>query len=389
VPIRASSADNEDTARTLRQPGTLKSAGSTLAIQGDWTLADYQSLKKSIEEHSGKRWLPENIDLKDLGRVDTAGASLLIALVGPEVLTTLVQQDSALPREQSTLLHTVADAIQNNPAPEPESPSPVSQFLTETGKTVEAIWHLLYLLAGFIGQILATLFVILPKPSRWRVTPFVAAIQNTGLNALPIVALLTFLVGAVVAFLGATVLKEFGATIYTVNLVAFSFLREFGVLLAAILLAGRTASAFTAQIGAMKVNEELDAIRTMGLDPVELLVIPRVLATMVSLPILTFVGMLAGLVGGGMVCALSLDISPAQFMAIVERDIALKHFLVGISKAPVFAFLTAAIGCLEGFKVGGSAQSVGVHTTSSVVQSIFIVILLDAVAALFFMEMGW
>jgi len=389
VPIRASSADKEDAARTLRQPGTLKSAGSTLAIQGDWTLADYQSLKKSIEEHSGKRWLPENIDLKDLGRVDTAGASLLIALVGPEVLTSLVQQDSALPREQRTLLRTVADAIQNNPAPEPQSPSPVAQFLTETGKTVEAIWHLLYLLAGFIGQILATLFVILPKPSRWRVTPFVAAIQNTGLNALPIVALLTFLVGAVVAFLGATVLKEFGATIYTVNLVAFSFLREFGVLLAAILLAGRTASAFTAQIGAMKVNEELDAIRTMGLDPVELLVIPRVLATMVSLPILTFVGMLAGLVGGGMVCALSLDISPAQFMAIVERDIALKHFLVGISKAPVFAFLIAAIGCLEGFKVGGSAQSVGVHTTSSVVQSIFIVILLDAVAALFFMEMGW
>lgn len=389
MPIRASSADKEDAARTLRQPGTLKSAGSTLAIQGDWTLADYQSLKKSIEEHSGKRWLPENIDLKDLGRVDTAGASLLIALVGPEVLTSLVQQDSALPREQSTLLRTVADAIQNNPAPEPQSPSPVAQFLTETGKTVEAIWHLLYLLAGFIGQILATLFVILPKPSRWRVTPFVAAIQNTGLNALPIVALLTFLVGAVVAFLGATVLKEFGATIYTVNLVAFSFLREFGVLLAAILLAGRTASAFTAQIGAMKVNEELDAIRTMGLDPVELLVIPRVLATMVSLPILTFVGMLAGLVGGGMVCALSLDISPAQFMAIVERDIALKHFLVGISKAPVFAFLIAAIGCLEGFKVGGSAQSVGVHTTSSVVQSIFIVILLDAVAALFFMEMGW
>ena len=389
MPIRASSADKEDAARTLRQPGTLKSAGSTLAIQGDWTLADYQSLKKSIEEHSGKRWLPENIDLKDLGRVDTAGASLLIALVGPEVLTSLVQQDSALPREQRTLLRTVADAIQNNPAPEPQSPSPVAQFLTETGKTVEAIWHLLYLLAGFIGQILATLFVILPKPSRWRVTPFVAAIQNTGLNALPIVALLTFLVGAVVAFLGATVLKEFGATIYTVNLVAFSFLREFGVLLAAILLAGRTASAFTAQIGAMKVNEELDAIRTMGLDPVELLVIPRVLATMVSLPILTFVGMLAGLVGGGMVCALSLDISPAQFMAIVERDIALKHFLVGISKAPVFAFLIAAIGCLEGFKVGGSAQSVGVHTTSSVVQSIFIVILLDAVAALFFMEMGW
>jgi phospholipid/cholesterol/gamma-HCH transport system permease protein len=196
-------------------------------------------------------------------------------------------------------------------------------------------------------------------------------------------------VGAGVAILGATVLKGFGATIYTVNLVAFSFLREFGVLLAAILVAGRTASAFTAQIGAMKVNEELDAIRTLGLDPIELLVIPRVLAMMVSLPILTFVGMLSGLIGGAMVCAVSLDIPPAQFMAIVERDVALQHFLVGLSKAPVFAFLIASIGCLEGLKVGGSAQSVGVHTTSSVVQSIFIVILLDAVASLFFMEMGW
>nr|WP_084063599.1 ABC transporter permease [Marinobacter antarcticus] len=352
-------------------------------------LADYQTLKQRAAEYSGQQWNSDNIDIKGLGRVDTAGASLLANLLGPDCLAALATQDSTLPQEQSALLHAVADAMREKQPPQPEGPAPVSLFLTETGKTVEALWHQLYLLAGFIGQILATLFVILPRPGRWRITPFVAAVQNTGLNALPIVALLTFLVGAVVAFLGATVLKDFGATIYTVNLVAFSFLREFGALLAAILLAGRTASAFTAQIGAMKVNEELDAIRTLGLDPVELLVIPRVLAMMVSLPILTFVGMLSGLIGGGVVCAISLDISPAQFIAIVERDIALKHFLVGMSKAPIFAFLIAAIGCLEGLKVGGSAQSVGVHTTSSVVQSIFIVILLDAVAALFFMEMGW
>ncbi|WP_227520455.1 ABC transporter permease [Marinobacter sp. LV10R510-11A] len=367
----------------------MRSQNGTLAIRGDWTLADYQALKKQIEEYSDQRWETEHVDLKALGRVDTAGASLLVALLGSETLSALTQQDGTLPQEQNALLQAVADAMQEKPALEPEGLNPVLQFLTETGKTVEAIWHLIYLLAGFVGQILATLFIVLPRPSRWRVTPFVAALQNTGLNALPIVALLTFLVGAVVAFLGATVLKDFGATIYTVNLVAFSFLREFGVLLAAILLAGRTASAFTAQIGAMKVNEELDAIRTLGLNPVELLVIPRVLAMMISLPILTFVGMLAGLAGGAMVCAISLDISPAQFMAIMERDVALKHFLVGMSKAPILAFLIAAIGCLEGFKVGGSAQSVGVHTTSSVVQSIFVVILLDAIAALFFMEMGW
>ncbi len=372
-----------------RQAGSLENDNGTLAIRGDWTLADYKSLRQTIEAWPEQHTSSDNVDLQDLGRVDTAGASLLVNLLGPDTLSALVKDESTLPREQSALLHTVAQSMVEKPAEEPEQLAPVARFLTETGKKVEAIWHLSYLLAGFVGQVIATLFAILARPGRWRMTPFVAAIHNTGLNALPIVALLTFLVGAVVAFLGATVLKDFGATIYTVNLVAFSFLREFGVLLAAILLAGRTASAFTAQIGAMKVNEELDAIRTLGLDPVELLVIPRVLAMMVSLPILTFVGMLAGLIGGGLVCAVALDISPSQFMAIVERDIALKHFLVGISKAPVFAFLIAAIGCLEGFKVGGSAQSVGVHTTSSVVQSIFMVILLDAVAALFFMEMGW
>lgn len=372
-----------------RQAGSLENDNGTLTVRGDWTLVDYKTLRQTIEAWSDQQWPSDKVNLHSLGRVDTAGASLLVRLLGSDTLCTAVKDDSNLPREQSALLHTVAQSMVEKPAEEPEQLAPVARFLTETGKKVEAVWHLSYLLAGFVGQIIATLFAILARPGRWRVTPFVAAIHNTGLNALPIVALLTFLVGAVVAFLGATVLRDFGATIYTVNLVAFSFLREFGVLLAAILLAGRTASAFTAQIGAMKVNEELDAIRTLGLDPVELLVIPRVLAMMVSLPILTFVGMLAGLLGGGLVCAVALDISPSQFMAIVERDIALKHFLVGISKAPVFAFLIAAIGCLEGFKVGGSAQSVGVHTTSSVVQSIFMVILLDAVAALFFMEMGW
>lgn len=389
MPTRASSPDNQRSSSVPGQPGHLAIQNGTLAIRGDWTLADYPALKHLVEEHSGQPRRTEATDLAELGRIDTAGASLLATLLGPDALSTLAKEDRNLPRERSALLQAVADAMQETPVPEPKGPGQITHFLAETGRTVVSIWHLLYVLAGFVGQILATLFTILPRPGRWRITPFVAAVQNSGLNALPIVALLTFLVGAVVAFLGATVLSGFGATIYTVNLVAFSFLREFGVLLAAILLAGRTASAFTAQIGAMKVNEELDAIRTLGLDPVELLVIPRVLAMMVSLPILTFVGMLAGLVGGGMVCALALDISPTQFVAIVERDIALRHFLVGLSKAPVFAFLIAAIGCLEGFKVGGSAQSVGVHTTSSVVQSIFMVILLDAVAALFFMEMGW
>jgi len=205
----------------------------------------------------------------------------------------------------------------------------------------------------------------------------------------PIVALLTFMVGAVIAFLGATVLDAFGASIYTVDLVAFAFLREFAVLLTAILMAGRTASAFTAQIGSMKANEEIDAIRALGMNPVDLLVLPRVLALLISLPALTFIAMIAGITGGAIVCALSLDISPSMFLSILHQNLEARHFLLGMAKAPIFAFLIAIVGCLEGFKVSGSAQSVGEHTTSAVVQCIFIVILVDAVAALFYMEMGW
>jgi phospholipid/cholesterol/gamma-HCH transport system permease protein len=254
---------------------------------------------------------------------------------------------------------------------------------------MEIVWRQQLQLLGFIGVTLESLARNLPRPHRWRITSLTAHIEQTGLDAVPIVALLTFMVGAVVAFLGSTVLADFGASIYTVDLVAFSFLREFGVLLTAILIAGRTASAFTAQIGSMKANEEIDAIRTLGLDPVELLVLPRVLALLISLPLLTFLAMIAGLIGGGVVCALVLDISPVMFLSLFKADIQVRHFLVGLVKAPVFAFLIAVIGCLEGFKVSGSAQSVGEHTTSSVVQSIFVVILLDALAALFFMEMGW
>ncbi|MBW4933037.1 ABC transporter permease [Marinobacter sp. F4206] len=363
--------------------------GTSLAIRGDWTLSDYEHLQGIVWRASAKLADVVSVDLSRLGRLDTAGAFQLVSLLGPEHLHDLASRAEGLAPEKSALLCAVCAAMANRPEPEPPRIPVITRFLAETGEKTDGILQLLRTLNGFIGQTLAAMFWVLPRPWRWRITPFVAAIQETGLNALPIVALLTFLVGAVVAFLGATVLESFGATIYTVNLVAFSFVREFGVLLAAILLAGRTASAFTAHIGAMKVNEELDAIRTLGLNPIELLVLPRVLAMMVSLPVLAFIGMVAGMAGGAAVCALALDIYPAQFLAIVERDTELRHFLVGLSKAPVFAFLIAVIGCLEGFKVSGSAQSVGEHTTSSVVQSIFMVILFDSIAAMFFMEMGW
>ncbi|QLF93629.1 MlaE family lipid ABC transporter permease subunit [Pseudomonas sp. ABC1] len=362
---------------------------ATLRIAGDWTLEHYTALKRAVAQDGlriGEDW---RIDLDTLGELDTAGAGLLVELLGQQRIATLDSWAAGLPTARAALLRTLAAAMQAPEASETPPPFAITEVLAHIGQTMEKVWQQQRDLLGFIGLTLQTLLTSLPRPRRWRTTSLVAHIEQTGLDAIPIVALLTFLVGAVVAFLGATVLQEFGASVYTVNLVAFSFLREFGVLLAAILLAGRTASAFAAQIGSMKANEEIDAIRTLGLSPIELLVLPRVLAMLITLPILTFIGMLSGILGGLAVCALALDISPAMFFGILQRDITVSHFLVGIGKAPVFAFLIAVIGCQEGFKVSGSAQSVGEHTTSSVVQSIFMVILLDAIAALFFMEMGW
>ena len=361
-----------------------------LRVAGDWTLAHYATLERSVNALKGRLDNNTPIDLSALGTMDTAGASLLAGLLGASRLGDLATEDPTLPAAQRALLQTVGKAmagyVERTPARRHDA---VTEVLARIGAAMENIWHQQVQLLGFIGLTLQTLFQTVWQPRRWRVTSLVAHVEQTGLDAVPIVVLLTFMVGAVVAFLGSTVLADFGATIYTVDLVAFSFLREFAVLLTAILMAGRTASAFTAQIGSMKANEEIDAIRALGLDPMELLVLPRVLAMLASLPMLTFLAMIAGLIGGGLVCAVVLNIPPVMFINLVKSDIGVRHFLVGIAKAPVFAFLIAIIGCLEGFKVTGSAESVGEHTTSSVVQSIFVVILLDAVAALFYMEMGW
>ena len=374
----------------MPSPGKLDFQNGQLTVSGDWTLPNYGSLKRDVQKAAAME-SPNgySVNLATINALDTAGASLLVDLLGARQLHELTEQTPGLSSERQELLRLVANAMASPEGETALRSNPITEFLAGVGEKIEDFWHQQRLLIGFTGQILATLASILATPWRWRITSLVAHVHQTGLNALPIVALLTFLVGAVVAFLGATILDDFGATIYTVNLVAFSFLREFGVLLAAILLAGRTASAFTAQLGSMKANEEIDALRTFGLSPVELLVIPRVLAMVISLPILTFVGMISGIVGGSLVCVVALDISVPQILNILETKVRVVHLLVGLGKAPIFAFVIAVIGCLEGFKASGSAQSVGEHTTSAVVQSIFMVILLDSIAAIFFMEMGW
>lgn len=377
-----------DNGMTVQQESalpTLERQGEELHLAGDWTLEHYARIKGLL---AGIGVPTGPVRLSKIAVLDTAGASRLAQWLGSERLRREVAADSALSSERRALLETLLRALaREKPAPDAKPPA-LMQALILLGQQSEQLARHFWQLSGFVGLVLQTLFSILFRPTRWRMTAWVNQVHQTGLNAVPIVALLTFLVGAVVAFLGATVLGEFGAEIYTVNLVAYSFLREFGVILASILLAGRTASAFTAQIGSMKANEELDALRTLGLNPVELLVIPRVLALLITLPLLTFVAVMSGLAGGALVSLLALDIPLGQFLGIIA-DVPLKHYLVGLVKAPIFAFVVAVIGCMEGFKVSGSAASVGRHTTSSVVQSIFMVILLDAVAALFFMEMGW
>jgi len=362
--------------------------GGTLILSGNWTLMHYTALSQSLGKLMLDDTMRVGLDLQGVGEMDTAGATLLVRLLGAERTQALPESVPGLTAERHELLLTVCDALLRPVLDTPKNPYAFGDVTARIGRASLVIGRDLVTLLDFMGRTLLTLLMVLPRPRRWRLTSLINHIEQTGFNAVPIVALLTFLVGAVVALLGATVLVDFGLTVYTVDLVTYSFMREFGVLLTAIMLAGRTASAFTAQIGSMKANEELDALRVQGLDPIELLVLPRILALMVSLPLLTFIAVVSGLAGGGLVSLLSLDISLSRYLEIVNA-VPLQHFWVGLSKAPLFAFIIGLIGCLEGFKSGASAESVGLHTTSSVVQSIFVVILLDAVAALYFMEAGW
>ena len=302
-----------------RSTPSLKIEANRVRVIGSWVIGHYSELSQGLVPLAiDAQDSLMQLDVSDLSALDTAGAALLIDQLGISAFRRLLPEATALSAEREALLLAVLEAMDQE-APKPAPPARWTDKVARLGETMINGWQQFVMLLGFMGLTLSTLVAVLFIPKRWRITALVAQIQQCGLNAVPIVALLTFLVGAVVAFLGATVLENFGATIYTVDLVAYSFLREFGVLLSAILLAGRTASAFTAQLGAMKVNEELDALRTQGLDPMELLVLPRMLALVITLPLLTFIGMLSGLFGGALVCLLALDISFTQYLSILQQ----------------------------------------------------------------------
>lgn len=350
---------------------------------GDWRLDAAGEIDRWISALHGPK---DRLDASRLEALDAAGAFLLLRAAGR--LSVAVENIHLAPGHQA-LFAAVAAACRADDEAEAQTSSSWRDWLAAIGQVVVDVGTNLRLLLGFLGLALHRLAGTLLRPAQWRLAATAFHMQQTGLNALPLVALLSFLVGAVVAYLGATVLRDFGAELFVVDLITYSFLREFGVLLTAILLAGRTASAFAAQIGTMKAREEIDAMRTLGLDPIVVLVLPRLLALLIMLPILSLLGTLAGFFGGLVVSVLALGLEPELFVHRLNESLALRHYLVGLAKAPVFALIIAIVGCLEGFKVAGTAQSVGERTTSAVVQSITLVIVIDALAAVFFMEIGW
>jgi phospholipid/cholesterol/gamma-HCH transport system permease protein len=239
-----------------------------------------------------------------------------------------------------------------------------------------------------LGAVAVAFGRVLMHPLRFRFTSMVHHLDNVGWRAVPIILLITFLIGCIIAQQGIFHFSKFGADIYVVDMVGILVMREIGVLIVAIMVAGRSGSAFTAELGSMKMREEVDALRTMGFDPVEVLVLPRILALVIGLPILTFIGSLAALYGGGLVAWLYGGIDPDVFLQRLREAITIDHFKVGMIKAPFMALVVGVVACVQGFEVKGSAESLGLHTTASVVESIFLVIVLDGFFAIFFAAIG-
>jgi phospholipid/cholesterol/gamma-HCH transport system permease protein len=346
---------------------------------GDWVVTGLETVAEAIAAHRGTL---ARIDVSGLGLLDTSGALMLgrLSAQAPEVL--LVGNHPAAGRLIGEVMGRMCAK-----APEPAEPLSLRLLLERVGRGVDEAWRETRETLAFVGETVAGLIRGIGKPHTIRWIPTVAIMEAAGFNAIPIVMVLSFFIGAVVAFLGAGILEGFGATIFTVELVGFSVLREFGALITAIVLAGRSASAFTAQIGSMRMTQEVDAMQVIGLAPMQMLVVPRVIAMVVMAPILTFLAIVAGIVGGMLVATVQLDISPTLFLSRLQENVGVKYFWAGLVKAPVFAALIAIIGCRQGLEVESDVISLGRHTTAAVVQSIFMVIVVNAVFALIYLEL--
>ena len=356
-------------------------------LTGRCRIHQANSLDQSLSGVAPRPAMAVRIDLAGVEDLDTAGAWVV-----HRTLKRLRDEGHNVQLVNGRpALQTLLDLVAANHIPvecEPPGEPPLRAIVAHVGRASIEILHEARNLINFLGLTTLALARGLVMPWRIRWTALFNHMEQSGLNAVPIVGLISFLVGAVLAYQGAVQLRRFGAEIYVVNLIGVSMLREIAILLTAIIVAGRSGSAFTAAIGSMKVREEIDAMRTLGLDPMEILVLPRLIGLVLTLPLLVFFADIMGLAGGAIVSWIGLGISPGQFIERLSDAIPIWSFWIGIIKAPVFAFLIAMVGCYEGFQVEGSAESVGKMTTQSVVEAIFLVIIADAVFSILFSFLG-
>jgi phospholipid/cholesterol/gamma-HCH transport system permease protein len=353
--------------------------------EGEWLGASAADLDRRLRALKLPAQRPVTIDLAGVRHIDSVGAWLLLRTAhdlsarGNRVdLRNLAPTFAPLFEQVRAGGH-----VQPVSHPRPAHHS-LAGFVARIGETTLGLFARAYSMLGFLGLIAATAGRLVLRPGRLRLTATVAQMEQTGVNALAIVGMLSFLVGIVIAYQGADQLRRFGAEIYTVDLLGIGILRELGVLMTAIIIAGRSGSAFTAQIGTMRVNQEIDALRTLGLDPIEVLAIPRLLGLLLTLPMLTVYADIMGLLGGALMAWGVLGITIPEFINELQYAVAPRNFWIGLFKAPFFAAIIAMIGCYEGFQVSRSAESVGQLTTLSVVESIFLVIVTDAIFSVVF-----
>jgi phospholipid/cholesterol/gamma-HCH transport system permease protein len=355
----------------------------TARLAGPWTAAYANEVESLVAEiAAGAEQNHVIIDLSRVQRLDTLGAWVLDRTRHELGEQGLAADFAGATQEQQILLNEVAYRGFQEQAKVHHSG--FVDFLVDVGRTVKDAGRDLVQGVAFLGELISGLVRVLVDPRRFRGTAVINQLEQIAYRGVPIIVLISFLVGCIIAQQGIFQLVLFGATPFVVDLIGILVLRELGVLLTSIMVAGRSGSAFTAEIGSMKMREEIDALRVMGLDPIEVLIVPRILALVIGLPLLTFVASIAALFGGGVTAWIYGDISPDVFLSRLRSAVAFNTFMVGLIKAPFMALIIGIIATLEGLAVQGSAESLGRHVTSSVVKSIFMVIVLDGLFAMFF-----
>ena len=354
--------------------------GSSIRLSGSLTIAAIGDLDAKLRALTGN---VSKIDISQIDHIDTVGA-WLVYRTAKDHDADIVGADSDAKR----LIEAVSGVDQSAPV-EPVHMSSVNRFLAEVGNGVVVAFTTLLQFLGFVGQVVKASFVLALNPRRFRWHAVVQHFDMVGVRALGIIGLMSFLIGIVIAQQGAVQLRQFGAEVFTINLIGRLTFRELGILMTSIMVAGRSGSAFAAQIGTMKITEEIDAMRTIGVVPAEALVVPRVIAAVIMMPLLGIYASLMAVIGGGLLCWIILEIPPDTFVLRLREVTPMTDFWIGMIKAPVFGAIIAMAGCFQGMQVEGNSEQVGLKTTAAVVQAIFLVIVLDAFFAVFFSEIGW